>query len=283
MIKVTDRSMTSDLTPECAWSVAGVWYVSWLPAVGMSQREAMLGMTIDDLLSDPDLVDNIEIFGVIAHDSERMGVPAREAVLALATRMLDRIQSAPRLATALVASEEAAQQAEERARRHDAGEDRTEFAAFYRAFLAQLVAFLIRHGAQRADAADLAQETMIEAYRSWARITSPTAWCFHVAYRKLQRSRAFHTDVVNESLSLAEQRSPLNTPDTELADRDFTQRVLALLPHRQRQVMAWTMFGLTPKEIADELKITPEAVRSSLKKARQTLATTLDRENRRNQ
>ncbi|MBH0781430.1 RNA polymerase sigma factor [Nocardia bovistercoris] len=273
--------MTSNLTPECAWSVAGVWYVSWLPAVGMSRRAAMLEMTIDDLLSDPDLVDDIEIFGIIAHDGEQMGVPARAAVLALATRMLDRLQSAPRLATALVTAESAAERAEERARRHETGEDQAEFTTFYRSFVAQLVAFLIRHGAQRADAADLAQETMIEAYRSWARITSPTAWCFHVSYRKLQRSRASRTEVANEALPLPEQRSPLCTPDIELADRDFTQRILALLPHRQRQVMAWTMFGFTPKEIADELKITPEAVRSSLKKARQTLATTLDRGSRR--
>lgn len=35
--------------------------------------------------------------------------------------------------------------------------------------------------------------------------------------------------------------------------------------------MAWTYDGCTPTEIAEELKMNPEAVRSSLKKARATL------------
>ena len=36
--------------------------------------------------------------------------------------------------------------------------------------------------------------------------------------------------------------------------------------------MAWTLDGYTPAQIANELGITAEAVRSSLKKARRTLA-----------
>jgi len=35
--------------------------------------------------------------------------------------------------------------------------------------------------------------------------------------------------------------------------------------------MAWTYDGATPSEIATELQITPEAVRSNLKKARTAL------------
>ncbi|MBT2225658.1 hypothetical protein KLK06_07315 [Nonomuraea sp. NEAU-A123] len=40
------------------------------------------------------------------------------------------------------------------------------------------------------------------------------------------------------------------------------------LPHRQRQVLAWTFSGYTPAEIADQLGMTPNAVSASLKKAR---------------
>ena len=54
--------------------------------------------------------------------------------------------------------------------------------------------------------------------------------------------------------------------------------MLDLLPLRQRQVMAWTLDGYTPAQIADELQITAEAARSSLKKARRTLATYLREE-----
>ncbi|HEX8864295.1 MAG TPA: sigma-70 family RNA polymerase sigma factor, partial [Lentzea sp.] len=47
---------------------------------------------------------------------------------------------------------------------------------------------------------------------------------------------------------------------------------LKVLPPRQQQVMAWTLSGFRPAEIADELGITAEAVRSSLMKARQALS-----------
>lgn len=39
--------------------------------------------------------------------------------------------------------------------------------------------------------------------------------------------------------------------------------------------MAWTLDGYTPAQIADELQITAEAARSSLTRARRTLATYL--------
>lgn len=59
---------------------------------------------------------------------------------------------------------------------------------------------------------------------------------------------------------------------TEWEQRHEVLRVLDLLPLRQRQVMAWTLDGYPPAQIADELGITAEAVRSSLRKARRTLA-----------
>ncbi|MFG2074585.1 sigma-70 family RNA polymerase sigma factor, partial [Nonomuraea maritima] len=49
--------------------------------------------------------------------------------------------------------------------------------------------------------------------------------------------------------------------------KDLLQ-ILTSLPIRQRQILAWTFAGYTPSEIADQLQMTPEAVRSSLKKAR---------------
>src|SRR5262249_7582211 len=60
-----------------------------------------------------------------------------------------------------------------------------EFAAFYRESLAALMAFLRYQGASWADATELAQETMIEAFRSWSAIRYPKAWVRTVAGRKL--------------------------------------------------------------------------------------------------
>ena len=47
--------------------------------------------------------------------------------------------------------------------------------------------------------------------------------------------------------------------------------LLRLLPHRQRQVMAWTYDGYTPTEIATFLNLDSGTVRASLHKARETL------------
>ncbi len=89
-----------------------------------------------------------------------------------------------------------------------------------------------------------------------------------MAYRKLQRHIAARREA--PSAVLAEPHSPLS-PDTAVASVDTAQRGLASLPPRQREVMAWTMVGFTPTEIAEELKISREAVRASLMKARKTL------------
>ncbi|WP_411156985.1 sigma factor-like helix-turn-helix DNA-binding protein [Nocardia cyriacigeorgica] len=51
---------------------------------------------------------------------------------------------------------------------------------------------------------------------------------------------------------------------------------LQTLPSRQRQVMAWTLAEYKPAEIAEILRITPEAVRSNLRKARRGIAINLN-------
>ncbi|WP_331767827.1 sigma factor-like helix-turn-helix DNA-binding protein [Embleya sp. NBC_00896] len=43
-------------------------------------------------------------------------------------------------------------------------------------------------------------------------------------------------------------------------------------PPRQRQVLAWTLAGFTPSEIAQELGLTSDAVRANLMKGRRRAA-----------
>ncbi len=62
----------------------------------------------------------------------------------------------------------------------------------------------------------------------------------------------------------------------EWEERHEVLRLLNLLPPRQRQVMAWTYDGSSPADIAAELNISAEAVRTNLKRARRTLATHLE-------
>jgi RNA polymerase sigma-70 factor (ECF subfamily) len=56
--------------------------------------------------------------------------------------------------------------------------------------------------------------------------------------------------------------------------RDEAQAVLAALadlPPKQRQVMAWSIDGFSPAEIASALGVDPAAVRQNLAKARKNL------------
>lgn len=147
------------------------------------------------------------------------------------------------------------------------------FSVFYRAFTPTLVGFLIWQGVRPADAVEITQDAMAAAFRAWERIEHPEAWARRVASRTYARRIAdLAEDLVAE---VPEACSPL-LGDPSVLDavvgRHEVLRLLALLPPRQRQVMAWTVDGFAPGEIAEELKMEPDAVRSSLYKARRTLA-----------
>lgn len=152
---------------------------------------------------------------------------------------------------------------------------REEFSAFYRANVAKLVGFLVTQGARTADAADIAQETMIKLWKSWSTIDSPMAWARVVAGRELvRRLGAIEEDHIDES----EHSALLGTASDidNWVRRDDYQRVLAALPPRQRQVLVWTTEGYSPTEIADQLKLNAATVRSNLRKARRTMALHLE-------
>lgn len=146
-----------------------------------------------------------------------------------------------------------------------------EFIVFYKQSVSRLVAFLRWHGASLPDAAECAQETLTQAMQHWSTIHHPRAWCRRVASRLYARRVASLEEPVEDAEAAG---SPLIAPGTDLdalEQRHSVLRLIDQLPPRQRQVMAWTYDGATPSEIATELQITPDAVRSNLKKARATL------------
>ncbi|GAA1903240.1 SigE family RNA polymerase sigma factor [Streptomyces sodiiphilus] len=147
-----------------------------------------------------------------------------------------------------------------------------EFSAFYRADISRLAGFLMWLGAGAATAADIAQETMTKAYRRWPDLENPAAWVRTVASRALVRRIS---DVREHPVGSLPEPSPLLPhPDStaQWEEHQETLRVLRRLPPRQRQVLAWTLDGYTPAEIARELRMTPEAVRANLMKARRAAA-----------
>ena len=155
--------------------------------------------------------------------------------------------------------------------------DPAQFESFYRCFVPVLVGFLICHGAPLSLAADIAQNTMIKAWRSWPRISNPHAWARKTAGRELIRHQVNGGETSTELVP----SSALLRHDKQIAEfeaRHVIIWVLSRLSPRQRQVMAWTIHGSPPREIAAELGITPEAVRSSLRQARRNVAEMLNGE-----
>jgi RNA polymerase sigma-70 factor (ECF subfamily) len=150
------------------------------------------------------------------------------------------------------------------------------FAAFYRGAIRPLVAFLINQGAAVDVAADIAQDTMTAAYQHWSDLHSPRGWVHKVA------SRAFVRKVASVEVSeypvgeVPEPTSLLARPDAieEWEAHHDALPMLRSLPPRQRQVMAWTLAGFTPTDIAEHLggNLTSEAVRANLAKARRAAA-----------
>lgn len=147
-----------------------------------------------------------------------------------------------------------------------------QFSAFYRAHVKPVMAFLMRQGASTAEAADIAQETMVKAYAGWGSIREPRPWAYRVAANALAARGRARREVPVETVP--EPSALLPDPDaaTEWEMRHHTLWMLSQLPDRQRQVLAWTLDGFTAPEIAEHLDIAPGAARAALMKARAAVA-----------
>jgi RNA polymerase sigma-70 factor (ECF subfamily) len=141
-----------------------------------------------------------------------------------------------------------------------------DFARFYREHLGRLVAYLLYQGAPAHLATELAQEAMVTAYERWDTISSPRSYVWTVAYR------IFIRRALDPELPAAEVPEQVVLPHPEEAEQWLQKQlvidVLRALPPRQRQVLALTLDGWAPAEIAVLLGINAAAVRSNLMKAR---------------
>ncbi|MFC8704878.1 RNA polymerase sigma factor [Streptomyces anulatus] len=146
------------------------------------------------------------------------------------------------------------------------------FSSFYRATVRSLVGFLVNQGANVHVAADIAQDTMLSAYERWDTIDHPRAWVHTVASHALLRRIASCEEEPVEQVP--EPTSLLVSPDAIGAweARHDLLPLLRSLPPRQRQVLAWSLSGFTPGDIAEQLGMNDDAVRASLYKARRAVA-----------
>ncbi|MBF6133704.1 hypothetical protein IU501_11920 [Nocardia otitidiscaviarum] len=101
-LRITDWSITSDLTPEIAiYDPRGNgWTLSWLPGRFLTKVQAMSGMALDEFLGDFDLAtaaagdtpteDVLLAFELAAARAEHLGITLEEAVVRLSTQIVQR-------------------------------------------------------------------------------------------------------------------------------------------------------------------------------------------------
>lgn len=144
-----------------------------------------------------------------------------------------------------------------------------DFSACYERGFSSLVWFVMSLGTDPQRAADVAQSAYAEAFAVWDRIEQPAARLRRVAGRIFYRNLVARETPVE---AIPEQ-GPLSAANVA-EFRDEARTVLAALadlPPKQRQVMAWSIDGFSPAEIARELGTDPAAVRQNLAKARKNL------------
>jgi RNA polymerase sigma factor (sigma-70 family) len=146
--------------------------------------------------------------------------------------------------------------------------DGEDFEDFFRSFFPQAVGYVMANGYDRETAIGATQDAMLAAYRSWTVITHPRAWIMKVAYRKAldQTKRQPREQLVAEFND--EQFGTLQP-----AEDNWEQLLglLAGLPAVQRKILFLRVAGYTPDDIAAEMGGSAASVRSSLRKARETV------------
>ncbi|MGW5748518.1 RNA polymerase sigma factor [Amycolatopsis sp. NPDC003861] len=161
---------------------------------------------------------------------------------------------------------------------HDLGA--RSFEEFFRVTFPSVVSHLIKQGVDHSDAVDVAQESMLAVYDKWNEVQHPRAFVFKVAvlrardlWRKQYRRKSSAGELAN---LLADEELAPSAEDVALGrSAELTLSLLAKLPIRQRQVLAFWMDGFRAEEVADMLELSPAAVRSHLRHARRRLAAEL--------
>jgi hypothetical protein len=92
-IRLTSWSITSDVTPEfatCTTPSGDFWTLSWLPGRVLTTEQAISGMVLDEILSDPAPADPDMILEMAEIRAMDLGLPLSEVVVRLSMRIAQR-------------------------------------------------------------------------------------------------------------------------------------------------------------------------------------------------
>lgn len=147
---------------------------------------------------------------------------------------------------------------------------RADFAEFYGQGMPRLVRFIMRHGADPHEAADVAQASFALAFEQWSAIKHPAAWLRSVAFRHWLRLATRREQPADPFPDRPGGCCPVAA--VELAEEEARMyEALSWLSMKQRQAMAWHLDGFSAVETAEQLGVEPEAVRQNLVRARANL------------
>ncbi|MVU77538.1 hypothetical protein GPX89_09815 [Nocardia sp. ET3-3] len=93
-LRISVRAITSDITPETAHLVpgpdGGSWALSWLPGWDLTRDQAIDGMALDEMLSDPAPEDGEWALEMAALRAESLGMGLEDVVVRLCARIIER-------------------------------------------------------------------------------------------------------------------------------------------------------------------------------------------------
>lgn len=160
---------------------------------------------------------------------------------------------------------------------------RAEFEAVYRANVAAVTAYFARRTQDPQTAADLTADTFVAAIRSFGGFDpskgSPRAWVFGIARHTFARHCAASARDRDAAARLGGHRQLTGDETAEMLDRIDAERSgrvllegLASLSAVDREAVDLVhVAGLTPKEAAAALRVSPGALRIRLFRARKRL------------
>ena len=147
----------------------------------------------------------------------------------------------------------------------------------------EIMRYLLRSSGNRADAADLFQETWLRAYCAYPRLdpgSNVRPWLYTIAlnlYRNQARDGARRAAVIiaDEEANPAAERIG-KTPRAQVENDGYAavrmRELISALPARQREALQLRYFaGLDYPEIAEVMKCSPQTARANVSQARRKL------------
>ncbi len=136
-----------------------------------------------------------------------------------------------------------------------------------------LVNFLLGRGVSLSDAEDVAQMLFMQVFAHWATLHNPRAYLYRAARNEVAALARRQLHDLDRALRWAGNQGECSAADDAYHQGEVgvVRDSLAILPPRQREVMAGVYGGYQVGDIAEALGSSTSTVRSNLRHGRETL------------